>query len=335
MKVSVVLVNWSGLHHLKDCLPSLVAQTYSDFEVILVDNASTDNSVEWVREHYPQVRLLCNETNVGFAAANNQAIRASAAPFVVTVNNDARADPEWLAALVAVAESDPRVGMCASKMIFADRPNVINSTGINLDAVGIAWDRRGGELDNRLETEPVEVFGPCAGAALYRRAMLDEIGLFDEDFFAYLEDVDLAWRARLAGWRCLYVPAARVFHVHSGTAVEGSPFKNRLLGRNKIWLIAKNYPMPQLVFYLPLILLYDLAAVLFTLIVRRDVSSWQGRLDGLKGLRRIGSKRQAVQALRQAALDQGRLWRYPLSPLSWPWQVSLRYRHLKAPSPEH
>jgi GT2 family glycosyltransferase len=220
-------------------------------------------------------------------------------------------------------------------MIFADRPNVINSTGINLDAVGFAWDRRGGELDDRLETEPVEVFGPCAGAALYRRAMLDEIGLFDEDFFAYLEDVDLAWRARLAGWRCLYVPAARVYHIHSATAVEGSPFKNRLLGRNKVWLIAKNYPMPQLVFYLPLILLYDLAAVLFTLIVRRDVSSWEGRLDGLRGLRRIGGKRQAVQALRQAALDQGRLWRRHLSPLSWPWQVSLRYRHLKAPSRKH
>ena len=327
MKVSVVLVNWSGLHHLEDCLPSLVAQTYSDFEVILVDNASTDNSVEWVREHYPQVRILCNETNVGFAAANNQAIRASAAPYVVTVNNDTRADPGWLAALVAIAESDPGVGMCASKMIFADRPNVINSTGINLDAAGIAWDRRGGELDNHQETEPVEVFGPCAGAALYRRAMLDEIGLFDEDFFAYLEDVDLAWRARLAGWRCLYVPAARVYHIHSATAVEGSPFKNRLLGRNKVWLIAKNYPMPQLVFYLPLILLYDLAAVLFALVTQGAANSLWGRLEGLAGLPAMWRKRRETQALTRH--NRGRPWHVYLSPFELPWQVSARYKHLK------
>lgn len=328
-QVSVIILNWNGLHYLQDCLASIQAQTYTDFEVILVDNGSTDGSVEWVAQNYPRVRLIRNEANIGFAAANNQAIRASLAPYIVTLNNDVRADPDWLAILVTAAKENPNVGMCMSKMLFADRPNVLNSTGINLDPVGIAWDRRGGEPDDAPEVGPIEVFGPCAGAALYLRAMLDQIGLFDEDFFAYLEDVDLAWRARLRGWRCLYIPTAHVYHIHSATGVEGSPFKRRLLGRNKVWLIAKNYTMPRLLFYLPLILLYDWAAVLFTLVMRRDVSSLQGRIEGLRSLPGILRKRRAIQALRQDLAHRGgQPWHRLLSPMALPWQVPARYMHL-------
>ena len=158
--------------------------------------------------------------------------------------------------------------------------------------------------------------------------MLDQIGLFDEQFFAYLGDVDLAWRARLAGWRCLYVPQARVYHVHSATAIEGSPFKNRLLGRNKVWAIAKNYgPAGRLLAYLPLIVLYDLAAVLYALVSRREVSSLQGRLEGLKGLPRIWRQRRAVQALRRR--NRGQPWHRYLCPLVPPWRVPVRYKHLR------
>jgi len=324
--VSIAIVNWNGLHYLRDCLISLEAQTFTDFEVIVVDNGSTDGSVEWVTQHVPRVRLIHNTTNVGFAAANNQAIRASAAPYIVTLNNDTRLDPDWLAVLVAAAEAHPDVGMCASKMLFADRPDVINSTGIRLDPVGIAWDRRGGEADIGDEREPIEVFGPCAGAALYRRSMLEQIGLFDEDFFAYLEDVDLAWRARLAGWRCLYVPAARVHHVHSATSVEGSPLKSYLLGRNKVWLIAKDYPILRLLIWLPLILLYDMAAVVFALIARRDVYALKGRLEGWLRLRVALRKRRAAQPLKRSA--SGRSWHHYLDPLTPPWRVLERYAHL-------
>ena len=327
-RVSVVIVNRDGMRYLRDCLNSLQAQSYADFEIILVDNGSTDGSAEWVARHFPHVRLICKETNLGFAAANNQAIRASTAPYVVTLNNDTRVDPGWLAALVQAVENDATVGMCASKMLFADRPDVINSTGISLDAAGIAWDRRGGERDGGAETTPIEVFGPCAGAALYCREMFDQIGVFDEEFFAYLEDVDLAWRARLAGWRCLYVPAARVYHVHSATAVEGSSFKRRLLGRNKVWLIAKDYPMPRLLLYLPLIVLYDVAAVLFTLVSRRDTSSLRGRLEGLSGLFRMWRKRRVAQALQRSVPQNGKPWHRYLSPLAPPWQVPRRYGHL-------
>jgi GT2 family glycosyltransferase len=325
-QVAVVIVNWDGLHHLQGCLPALFAQTFTDFEVVLVDNGSSDGSVEWVEARFPQVRLIRNEANVGFAMANNQAIRATRTEFIATLNNDTRVEPGWLAALVAAAESASSVGMVASKMLFADRPGMINSAGIALDPVGIAWDRLGGNTDDPGEKDPVEVFGPCAGAALYRRTMLDQIGLFDEDFFAYMEDVDLAWRARLAGWRCLYAPVARVTHVHSATGVEGSPFKSRLLGRNKVWLIAKNYqPTGRLLAHLPLILLYDLAAVLFALVARGNVHNLLGRLDGIVGLPRAWRKRHEVQALSRGR--QGAAWHRYLEPLAWPWRVTRRYRH--------
>ena len=157
--------------------------------------------------------------------------------------------------------------------------------------------------------------------------MLEQVGLFDEDFFAYLEDVDLAWRARLAGWQCLYAPAARVYHAHSATGGEGSPFKSRLLARNKIWLIAKNYgPGARLLAYLPLIILYDLAAVAFALLSCGDVHSLLGRIDGIFGLPRIWRKRRAVRVL--ARSNRGSPWYRHLEPLAWPWRVPLRYRHL-------
>lgn len=210
-------------------------------------------------------------------------------------------------------------------MLFANQPHVINSAGINIDPVGIAWDYRGGEQPGQ-EEEPIEVFGPCAGAALYRRAVLEEIGLLDEDFFAYLEDVDLAWRARPAGWRALYVPAARVYHLHSATLGEGSPFKSFLLGRNKVWLILKNYPMPWLAYYLPLILLYDLSAIFYALVARHDFHSLRGRARALSELSKIWQKRRKVQALCRITHYE---WRKLLAPLDPPWKVPKRYQHLK------
>jgi len=300
-----------------------MAQTLSPLEIIVVDNGSKDDSVEWIQSTFPNVHLIANDRNLGFAAANNQALYVARGEYIATLNNDAWATPTWLAELVRAAQSDPSVGMCASKMLFADRPYMINSTGINLDWAGIAWDRQGGELDDKQESEPVEVFGPCAGAALYRREMLEELGGFDEDFFAYLEDVDLAWRARLVGWRCLYVPNAVVYHHHSATAKEGSSFKNYLLGRNKIWLLAKNYPMPYLLKYLPIIVLYDLGTLPYSLVVRGDWSAIKGRWAALRYIRKVWQKRRAIQA---NARDFS--WVNLMQPVESPWRVLRRYRHL-------
>ena len=321
--VTVVIPNWNGLHLLPACLSALGEQSISDFEIVIVDNGSTDSSVTWIRENYPGVRVLVNRENLGFAVAVNQGIGASQSKYVALLNSDTKAGRNWLASLVEAAEGDPHVGMCASKMLFADRPDVINSTGICLDLAGIAWDCRGGEADDDAEQDLQEVFGPCGGAALYRRTMLEEIGLFDEDFFAYLEDVDLAWRARRAGWRALYVPAARVLHHHSATAVEGSSFKSFHLGRNKIWLLVKNYPFRRTWHHGMLCLLYDVAAVAFALIARRDLPALSGRLAALNGLRRMWLKRRTAGAPNHFSAA----WFAPLQP---PWRVPGRYRHIVA-----
>ncbi len=319
--VTVVIPNWNGRRLLPACLAALEQQSLPDFEIVVVDNGSTDGSADWIRANHPTVRLLVNQENLGFATAVNQGIRASHGRFVALLNSDTEADRDWLAALVAAAEADPGAGMCASKMLFADRPEVINSTGICLDLAGIAWDCRGGETDDNLDQAPREVFGPCGGAALYRREMLEEIGLFDEDFFAYLEDVDLAWRARRAGWRALYVPSARVLHGHSATGVEGSPFKSFHLGRNKIWLLVKNYPIRQAWAYGFLCLLYDFAAVVYALLSRRDLHALRGRIAALSSLRRMWQKRRASRSFDRF----DRAW---FAPLKAPWRVPGRYQHI-------
>ncbi|MBN1177793.1 MAG: glycosyltransferase family 2 protein [Anaerolineae bacterium] len=324
--VTVIILNWNGRHYLAPCLDALEAQTFRDFEIVLVDNGSVDGSVELLRSAYPNARLMINRDNVGFAAGNNQAVRATHSAFVATLNNDTQVEPGWLAALVEAMESDARVGMCASKMLFAHRRDMINSAGISADRAGIAWDRLGGARDDLKAAAPEPIFGPCAGAALYRRAMLDEVGLFDEDFFAYLEDVDLAWRAQLAGWHALYVPLARVYHHHSGTAGEGSPLKNRLLGRNKVWTIVKDYPLPHLLWYLPIILSYDLAAVMYAVVRQRDVSPLSGRLAALRGIPGMLRRRRKIQ--QEKRISSGELLRL-LDPLSPPWRVPERYTHLK------
>jgi len=324
--VVVIIVNWNGRRFLERCLQSVFAQSFQDFEVVLVDNGSTDGSVAFVRERFSRVRLIENRENRGFGAANNQAIRATDSEFVVTLNNDTEVAPEWLDELVSAARTDQRVGACASRMLFAHHPDMINSAGIAVDRAGIAWDWRGGERDDPHEREPVEIFGACAGAALYRRSMLEEIGMFDEDFFAYLEDVDLAWRAQWAGWRALSVPTARVLHYHSGTAVEGSPFKNRLLGRNKVWLIAKNYPWPQLLWYLPAILLYDMGSLPYTLIWRGNWAPLWGRFQGLRAIGSALRKRQALDSFRRVS---GRDVLARMSSLVTPWALWRRYAHLR------
>lgn len=274
-------------------MPAVLDQDFPDYEVVLFDNGSTDGSVAWVREHLPAVRLECGERNLGFARGNNEAIRATTSPYVVLLNNDAEPAPDWLGELMRAAQASPGVGMCASKMVRASDPSIMDSCGIEVDRAGIGWNRYSGEGDRLEETVPYEVFGPCAGAALYRREMLDQVGLFDEDYFIYYEDVDLAWRAQRAGWRCLYVPSARVTHRHSSTVKQGSPLKGFLLGRNKVWTLIKNYPWPEWLLYLPVILGYDVGAWGYALL-RGDVHPLRGRLAALRQLGAALGKRRAI-----------------------------------------
>jgi hypothetical protein len=291
--IAVGIVNYNGHHLLKRHLPALMDQEYSDYEVILADGGSTDSSVPWVRSEYPDIRIIQLAGNPGFASANNSILSATTTPLIALLNNDASPDPQWLSRLASAASTYPEFGMFASRMLFAHNPAIINSAGISLDRAGIAWDRYIGSED---AGPTMEVFGPSAGAALYRRAMFDDIGNFDESFFAYLEDVDLAWRARLAGWKCLFVADANVRHEHSATGIEGSSFKNYHLGRNKIWSILKNYPMPQALAYSPLIVLYDLMSVCLTLIRTRDISVARGRLSAIWNWRKPWLHRHRPQS---------------------------------------
>ena len=247
--ISVVVTNYNGRRYLPDCLSSLALQTYQDFETIVVDNASTDGSVEFVEENYPEVRIVRNRGNLGFAGGTNAGIRAARGEYILTLNNDTKADPCFVEHLRSAMDADPAAGMCAAKMLFPD--GSINSTGICISRSGAAWDRGMYEPDRGQYDRPDEVFSPCAGAALYRREMLNEVGLFDEDFFCYMEDVDLAFRARLAGGTCRYVPEAKVYHHHGGTAGVGTDFAVYYGNRNVVWYVVKNFPSWLLVTSLP------------------------------------------------------------------------------------
>src|SRR5215211_9561023 len=206
--VTVVIPNWNGERFLKVCLSSLREQSFEDFETALVDNASSDGSLRLVERDFPEVRVISMRENRGFSAAVNAGIETSEATYVALLNNDTEVDPGWLEALVRAAERHPEAGLFASKLVdFYDR-RVLDGAGDALRLSGLPYRLGHGERDRGQFDAPAYVFSACAAAALYRREMLDEIGLFDEDFVSYCEDGDLSFRAQLAGYRCFYVPDA-------------------------------------------------------------------------------------------------------------------------------
>ncbi|MEW6682313.1 MAG: glycosyltransferase family 2 protein [Nitrospirota bacterium] len=240
---SVIVVNWNGERWLGPCLDSLLEQSYPRLEIIVVDNASTDGSLGLLRERYGgKIRLVLNKENLGFTGGNNAGIAVATGVYVLLINNDAVADPGWAAALVREAEADPLIGMCASKIVLFDDPTVIDSVGLLLARDGLGRGRGRLERDDGRFDRAVDVLIPSACAALYRRTMLDGIGLFDEQFFMYCEDVDLGLRGRVAGWRCRYVPDAVVRHHYSKSAGGYSPRKIFLVERNRVWVMLKSFP---------------------------------------------------------------------------------------------
>ncbi len=240
----VVILNWNGRSYLRECLRAAFAQTYPDYRVLVVDNGSTDGSADIARDEFPEAILLPLEKNLHFARGSNEGMRAALrdpkCAHVVLLNNDTRADPEWLAELVRSA--DGRVGMVASKLLFMDHPRVLNSTGVVIARDGSSMDRGWNQPDDgRFDAVP-DVFGASGGAGLYRRELLDQIGLFDEDFVAYFEDVDLAWRARFAGWEARFAPRSIVYHKYSASIGHVSPWREYQCERNRVWNLVHNYP---------------------------------------------------------------------------------------------
>jgi GT2 family glycosyltransferase len=290
-RVAVVIVNWNGRQYLERCLAALFAQPLDHVQVIVVDNGSTDDSCTWVTAHFPQVQIMALPHNAGFAVANNLAMRATTAPYVILLNNDTEVQPGWLDALIEPLDQDVSIGMCAARVLLADRPDLIDSIGIRVDALGFAWQIGRGQPAAAFHN-PIEVFGPSGAAAVYRRAMLDQIGLLDEDFESYYEDVDLAWRAQRAGWRCRYVPQAIVLHVHSATSRRQPDRKIYLVSRNRWWTIFKNYPVPRLWLMLPVIVVADSVSLIRAWVQQRSLSPWKARRDALRGFSRMWAKRR-------------------------------------------
>lgn len=247
--VAVVIANWNRRDLLAACLRSLAAQTLPPTEIAVVDNGSTDGSVQMVKtlcssEAFASIRLFVIENleNRGFCEANNQGIAATAAPFVALLNNDAEAEPQWLEALVNIFEGQPDVGMAASKILVWEDPSIIDKAGHVMYPDGQNRGRGHGAKDLGQYDRVEEVLWPDGCAAMYRRAMLDEIGHFDEDFFAYADDADLGLRARWAGWSCLYAPNAVVRHHRGSTLGLESTWRLELIERNRVLLVVKLFP---------------------------------------------------------------------------------------------
>jgi GT2 family glycosyltransferase len=243
--ISIVTINWNSLEHTRDCLESLEAQTHRDFETIVVDNGSTDGSLESIRERFPWVILVDAGENLGFAEGCNRGIAVARGEWILTLNNDTCVQPNLIDELLrAVANASERLGMIQCQMRFKNRPERTNSTGIVMFGNGTARDR---DFDKPApaRSEPCEIFVPTAGAALYRRAMLEQTqssrGFFDRAYFMYSEDLDLGWRCRLAGWRAVYWPSAVVLHAFQASSKRvASDFVEWHCRKNRAATLAKN-----------------------------------------------------------------------------------------------
>jgi len=250
-KAAVIVINWNGKHLLRECLDSVEKQEYENFKVIFVDNGSSDGSIEFVKGKYPKADVIGLRENTGFAKANNigmkRALEDAEIKFVAILNNDAMVEKEWLSEMIKVAEKDDKIGSIAPKIRKYYIRNVLDSVGnaFHLDGGGVS--NHINEVDNGQYDDVLELFGPSGCSGLYARSMLEDIEMngdyFDSDFFAYFEDIDLNWRARLRGWKCNFSSKAVVYHKHSETTGLYSPFKAFYTNRNRYFVVIKNFPL--------------------------------------------------------------------------------------------
>lgn len=296
--VSVLIVAYNSKPLIDRTLAALAVQTMGDFEAIVLDNASPDGPP--VLPADPRFRLIASPSNLGFAGGNNRAAAEARAPWLALLNPDAFPEPDWLEKLLAAAAAHEGAGTVGSLQKSADEPGLLDGTGDCYHFAGVAW--RGLYGRPEAEAPPTgEVFGPCAAAALYRRDVFQALGGFDEDFFCYHEDVDLAFRFRLAGWRCVQSAEAKVAHVGSASTGRHSEFAVFHGVRNRVWTFFKDMPLPLLLMLTP----FFVAGQIF-LLTRVGEETKPATIRGLKagfaGLPKIWAKRRAVQKTRRAPL---------------------------------
>jgi GT2 family glycosyltransferase len=321
--LSVVIPNWNGKRFLEECIDSLKAQTFRNFETILVDNGSTDGSAQFIEDKYGAfVRTIRLAKNLGFTGGNNVGIRAAKGEFIVLLNNDTWTDPRWLEELVKTTEVDPCIGMWGSKIYSYDKRDQIEAVGELIYRDGLCRSKGQFEPDRGQYERMEEILFPPGCGAMYRKRVFDEVGLFDEDFFAYADDAEIGIRARLAGWKSLYVPRAILYHKNSGTGGQYSPFKAFYVERNRFWITLKYFPLP-LLFLSPIFTFYRFAFQAYGALTHRGAagqftkrySPW--RLVwilfkayglGFRGLPRMWKKRIRLKTIRKVSYAEVLSW---------------------------
>lgn len=262
-EVSVIIPNYNGIKFIDGCLNSLKNQTLKDFSIIVVDNASTDGSFELVKENYPFIKIIRMDKNYGFPRAVNEGIKVASTPFVILLNNDTEVHEAFVEKLLGGIKKSSHIFSCGSMMLDFYHRDHIDDAGGFYCALGYAYSRGKGQNSSGY-SKSEEVFFNCAGAAIYRKSIFDKIGYFDEDYFAYLEDVDIGYRARIHGYQNVFYPEAIVYHVGSGTSGSRyNSFKTSLSSRNNIYLIHKNMPLLQIIINLPFLIPGFLIKILF------------------------------------------------------------------------
>ncbi len=301
--VTVVVVNYNSGHWLLKSLNALAMQTHKPAKVLVVDNNSTDDSMMGLKERFHEFEYILLDENIGFAAANNLAIDRCATPLVALLNPDAFPEPGWIGSLLRASAKYPEAASFGSLLLVADQPDYIDGVEDVYHASGLVWRGGHGRLVNDGDTWGREIFSPCAAAALYRTDALRQVGGFDEDFFCYLEDVDLGFRLRLDGWASRFVPEARVQHV--GGATSGgrhSDFSIYYGHKNLTWAFVKNMPGPLLWLLIPLHILMSMVSLVHMAYIGRARIFCRSKWDAALGLPRAFEKRKQIQSGRRVSV---------------------------------
>lgn len=286
MKVTIIIPNYNGKHFMEPCLASLRNQSFQDFKILVVDNASSDGSVEYMKDHYPEIEIIALDKNYGFSKAVNVGIQHSKTPYVILLNNDTTVDSHYVEEMIKAIEHSPRIFSVSSKMIQMYHPELIDSAGDLYTILGWGVCRGSGRPSTNY-TKPEEIFTACAGAAIYRRSAFNRIGYFDENHFAYLEDIDVGYRAKIHGYKNMYCPTALVYHVGSGTSgSKYNAFKVKLSARNNIYLCYKNMPLLQLILNAPFLAVGFLVKYAFFLKIGFVKEYKEGIIEGLKNAKK-------------------------------------------------
>ena len=304
--VSIIILSWNSGRYLPICLRALSNQSFKDFNVILVDNNSTDDSVDGLKDKWTDISIVVKklETNLGFAVANNLGAHLASGKWIILLNADAYPEPDWLEQLITAAEENPEFNFFSSRQIQYNAQHLLDGAGDEYHIIGIAWRRYYNHFQKEYGLQQEEVFGACAAAAMYRREDFLSAGGFDEDYFSYFEDVDLSFRLRLAGGRCLYVPEAVVHHVGSASTGKLSDFVVYYGHRNLVWAFFKD--MPGLLFwlYLPLHLAMNLFFLVSFIFKGKGRAIFKAKIDAIKGIPSVMKKRKDVQTLRKVSVKE-------------------------------